>query len=278
MELMPEEKWEAWIDSIKAKTVPATKEDLKQALVNSVKKLIPKEKFGIFFSGGVDSSFIAMVCRQANADFICYSVGLQNAPDLQWAERAAQKLDLNWKKKEFTLEEAEELFKRTAKIWDKPDVLKLGVGSVEAAVAELAKEDGIKFFFGGLGSEEIFAGYERHAKSENKHEECWNGLKSMWHRDLERDIPLANHFGIEVLTPFLDEDLIRVAMGIDISKKINEEQKKIILREIAEELGLPEEFAWRKKQAAQYGSWFDKALEKLAKKAGMTKTDYVKSL
>jgi len=277
MELMPEEKWEAWIDSIKAKTVPSTKEQLKEALVNAVKKLIPKEKFGIFFSGGVDSSFIAMICKQAGADFIAYSVGMENSPDLQWAERVAKALDLDWKKKDFTLDEAEALFKRTAKIWE-PDVLKMGVGSVEAAVLEMAKEDKITKLFGGLGSEEIFAGYERHAKSENKHEECWNGLKSMWHRDLTRDIPVANHFQVEFLTPFLDEDLIRIAMGIDISKKINDEQKKIVLREIAEELGLPKEFAWRKKQAAQYGSWFDKALEKLAKKKGMHKTAYVKSL
>jgi len=278
MELIPEKQWETWIDSIKSKTVPSTKEELKDALVNAVKKLIPKEKFGIFFSGGVDSSFIAMVCKQAGADFVCYSVGMHGAPDLEWAEKASHALDLNWKKKEFTLEEAEALFKRTAKIWETPDVLKLGVGSVEVAVIEMAKEDGIKVLFGGLGSEEIFAGYERHAKSTDKHEECWNGLKSMWHRDLERDIPLANHFGIKALTPFLDEDLIRVAMGIDISKKINEEQKKIILREIAQELGLPKDFAWRKKKAAQYGSWFDKALTKLAKKAGTHKTEYVKSL
>ncbi len=278
MELIPEAEWQANIDKLKAETVPATKEQLKEALVNAIKSHIPQEKFGIFFSGGVDSSFIALICKQAQADFVCYSVGMENAPDLQWAEKVAQALDLDWKKKEFTLEEAEALFKRTAKIWDSPDVLKLGVGSVEAAVCEMAKEDSIKILFGGLGSEEIFAGYERHAKADDKHAECWQGLKSMWKRDLVRYIPLMNYFSMTAQTPFLDENLIKTAMGIDISKKISAEQKKIILREIAEELGLPKEFAWRKKQAAQYGSWFDKALEKLAKKAGMHKTAYAKSL
>ena len=59
--------------------------------------------------------------------------------------------------------------------------------------------------------------------------------------------------------------------------KINEVEKKIILREIAEEfLG---EFAWRKKKAAQYGSCFDKAIGKLAKQHGFEfKKDYLESL
>ena len=49
--------------------------------------------------------------------------------------------------------------------------------------------------------------------------------------------------------------------------------------EIAEELGLPKEFAWRKKQGAQYGSRFDKAIEKLSKINGMkSKQEYIESL
>ena len=41
----------------------------------------------------------------------------------------------------------------------------------------------------------------------------------------------------------------------------------------------PEEFAWRKKIAAQYGSGFDKAMEKLAKRNKFkTKKEYLLSL
>ena len=59
--------------------------------------------------------------------------------------------------------------------------------------------------------------------------------------------------------------------------KLTKEYKKVILREVAEEfLG---EFAWRKKKAAQYGSCFDKAISKLAKKEGYEKkSDWLKSL
>jgi len=67
-------------------------------------------------------------------------------------------------------------------------------------------------------------------------------------------------------TPFLDEELINYAMKLPGKWKLTKKEKKIILREVAEEfLG---EFAWRKKKAAQYGSCFDKAISKIAKKNG----------
>jgi asparagine synthase (glutamine-hydrolysing) len=61
--------------------------------------------------------------------------------------------------------------------------------------------------------------------------------------------------------------------------KMDKNNNKIILREIAEELGLKKEFAWRKKKAAQYGSNFIKGMDKLAKRNGFNyKKDYLGSL
>ncbi len=142
-------------------------------------------------------------------------------------------------------------------------VVKVGVASVVVAVSKIADD---KIFFSGLGSEEIFAGYHRHEKSDDIHEECWKGLKNMWARDLVRDCAIGVSLGMDLRTPFLDRDVIVNAMRINSSRKINKDHKKVILREIAEELGLPKEFAWRKKMGAQYGSRFDRALERLGKK------------
>ncbi|MDP4012946.1 MAG: asparagine synthase-related protein, partial [Candidatus Nanoarchaeia archaeon] len=61
--------------------------------------------------------------------------------------------------------------------------------------------------------------------------------------------------------------------------KINNEMNKIVLREAAVKLGLPKEFAYRPKKAAQYGSKFDKTIQKLALKKGFEhKQDYLESL
>src|SRR3989344_898150 len=60
--------------------------------------------------------------------------------------------------------------------------------------------------------------------------------------------------------------------------KVESDNKKIILRETAQDvLNIPKEFAWRKKQAAQYGSKTDRAIEKLAKRRKFpTKSEYLK--
>ncbi len=273
---LPAQKdWEMHIDELREKTVPSTKEDVMKALVTAVEKRVPKEKFGLFLSGGVDSSLLALILKKFTDNFACYSVGIKGSKDLEAAEFAAKSLKLNWKHKEYTIEEVEQIMRKTALMFDKPDVVNVGVGSVIVAAAELAD---VKIFFGGLGSEEIFAGYQRHAHANDVNDECWKGLKEMWARDLVRDAALGENLKISVRVPFLDDDLIKKAMGIPGSRKINAEHKKIILREIAEELGLPKEIAWRQKQAAQYGSGFDKAMEKLAKKAGISKSEYVKML
>ncbi len=277
--LIPESSWKKHIGRLKKETASSTRKRLKDTIINAIKDLIPGKKFGIFFSGGVDSTLIAFICKQLNSDFICYTVGLKDSSDVKWSKKAAEQLGFKLRTKTFEMKDLEELFRKTSKFSKKPDVLSVGVGSVVVAAAELARKDKINTFFSGLGSEEIFAGYQRHLEAEDKHEECWRGLKNViWKRDLVRDSSVANKMKIKLLVPFLDENVIKAAMGIHISKKINENHKKIVLREIAEELGLPKEFAWREKKAAQYGSRFDKAMEKLARQKGFrTKQEYIES-
>lgn len=276
--LFSETEWKKHTCKLRSQVKPTNKREVEKALIEAIKKRIPSEKFGVFLSGGVDSSLIAFILHKLGADFTCYSVGIKESKDLEGAREFTKQFDLAWKHKIFTFEEIEETARKTKKIFDKPDVVNVGVGSVVYACAELAKKDGVTLFFGGLGSEEIFAGYQRHEKVKDVNEECWQGLASMWQRDLTRDYALAKALGIRVLCPFLDDKLIITAMGISGHEKIKDGHKKAILREIAEELGLPSEIAWREKRAAQYGSGFDKAFDKLAKQKRISKSEYIKQL
>lgn len=273
-----EEEWKNHIDELRKKTVPHTKEDVMTALIQSVKKRVPKEKFGLFLSGGVDSSLLALLLKKFTDSFVCYSVGIKGSKDLEAAKKLAEQFKLNWKHREYTEAEVEAPLRKAALILKSEDCVAIGVASVIVAATELAEKDDIKTFFGGLGSEEIFAGYQRHEKVADVNEECWLGLKNMWKRDLVRDATVGKALGISVKVPFLDDELIKAAMGIPGNRKISSEHRKIILREIAEEFGLPKELAWRPKQAAQYGSGFDKAMRHLAHKKGMRQSAYGKML
>jgi asparagine synthase (glutamine-hydrolysing) len=275
--LIPEKEWIEEINSLKSEELIEDKEEakrkLKEKFISAVKKRLPDKKVGILFSGGVDSSLIAAICKKLGADFVCYVVGFQEGTkepeDIVEAKKVAKELSFELKVKIFGLKEAEEIIKKTVKILQeagKTDVVNVGVGSVVLAAIELGKEDGIDYFFSGLGSEEIFAGYERHVNVENINEECWRGLKAMWGRDLVRDFNLAKKLKVNVKTPFLDKELIEYSMKIPGDWKLNDRGNKVVLREVGEEF--LEEFTWRKKKAAQYGSCFDKAIGKLAKREG----------
>jgi len=233
----------------------------------------------------VDSTLISFIAKKLGCDFVCYSVGIETSDDIKWAQSAAKEYGFEIKTRILALDELEIVVKNVVNILKEADVTKVSVGAVLYAGAKLALNDGINVLFGGLGSEEIFAGYQRHSEALGKnnyealHKECWNGMKQMWKRDLQRDFLIAKSLNVKLMAPFLDKDLVKYAMSVHPMHKVDSLSKKIILRNAAEFLGLKKEFAWRKKQAAQYGSDFVKGLDKLAAKKGFRyKKEYLESL
>ena len=96
LSLNNQKQWQDFISAFSIK--PESKKDHKEILkelqklvTDSIKKNIPKERFGILFSGGVDSTLIAKVCKNERKDFICYTAaleekGLKGAEDLTYAK------------------------------------------------------------------------------------------------------------------------------------------------------------------------------------------------
>lgn len=277
-EKISEPDWQSYIQSLKSKVVPSTLEEASAAIVGAVKNRVPNGKFGVLLSGGVDSSLIALLAKKFSKDVVCYTVGLKGSPDVKAAELMAKSMVVPWKLREFEVDDVLPFLKKSAKIigWDDP--VQIAIGSVVIAGVELAKEDGVNVIFGGLGTEEVYAGYQRHVIAKDVNAECWKGLLNLAKVDLARDYALGSGLNVSAKVPFLDEKVILTAMGLSGSEKIVDGERKVAFRKIAESLGVPKEIAWRKKQAAQYGSGFDKALEKLAKKAGLSKSEFVKSL
>src|SRR4030042_3094767 len=200
------------------------RKSLASALIRAVEQRIPEEKFGVMFSGGVDSSPLALLAKKAGPSgkyFICYTLGFQDdkskePEDIGSAECAAKELGLNIKTSIINLQEAKALIKKTVKVLgpELNNVVNVGVGGVVLGCIELAKKDSVNCLFSGLGSEELFAGYQKHKLAKNKQEECWQGLLRMYERDLLRDFAIASSQGIIISTPFLDKELIGVAMRI----------------------------------------------------------------
>jgi diphthine-ammonia ligase len=288
--LLKEKDWLNLVNGFKQNVMKSNKDLVSDALVESIKKRLPSNKFGIFFSGGIDSSTIALLCKQNNADFICYTVGYDKSDDLVSARKVADSLGLEIREIKIDRDEVERLLKKVKNLLNLKftsnerftivtDIVAAGVGVVIYKAVEVASEDNVDTFFSGLGSEEIFGGYDRHTEATDVNDECWNGLRRMWRRDLKRDVTLSSKLGVNLMTPYLDPNVILNAMAIPGNDKITGGYKKVILREISLDFGLPKEFAYRPKKAAQYGSRVNKAIEQLARKNGFKyKQDYLKML
>ncbi|MBW2968087.1 diphthine--ammonia ligase, partial [Candidatus Woesearchaeota archaeon] len=251
------------------------KSDLIGLFVGAVAKRIPDSKFGILFSGGIDSVLIAKVCQELGVEFTCYTAALepdaggQEADDLVFAKKAAEDLGLELKYKTIKLDEVEKYLKKVVPLIEDNNVVKAGVALTFYVACELARKDKIKVMFSGLGSEELYAGYERHKGAADVNDECLSGLRKMYERDLYRDDVVTMNNNLELRLPFLDRSLAAYSLRIPANLKLSDKQNKIIIREVAKELGVPRRYSERKKKAAQYGSRFDKAIEKLAKKKGL---------
>ena len=281
-------------DSIKRK--------LKKKFLKAIKKRIPNQRVGILFSGGIDSTIIAFLLKEMGVDFICYTaaldeVGMDKAQDLEFAEEIAKKYGFKLRIAKTKLKEIPNKLKIIVPLLEDSNVVKVGVALPFFLSCELAKKDKIKVIFSGVGSEEIFAGYERHEFSYDINEECVYGLKQTYQRDLYRDDVVTMFNNVELRVPFFDYDLVKFALKIPSKYKIKDlpsgkrqdkkfengigivpsgSIKKFILRDLSLDLGLDKKYAFRRKKAAQYGSKFDKAIMKLSKKQGKTKSEYLR--
>jgi len=256
---------------------------LKKYLFNAVKIRIPEVKFGVLFSGGVDSILIAKLLKDIiGNNFECYVAAVsKNSLDLIRAQKAAKALDLKLNSVIIDKNDVEVYLKKVVPLIEDSNVVKVSVGLTIYVASEKAKKDGIKVLFSGLGAEELFAGYHRYKKTEYINEDCYSDLLKMYEKNTYRDDVVTMNNSIELRLPFLDLELINFAFKIDASlkiKKINDKLiDKYILRQLAIKEGIPEEFALAKKKAAQYGSGFNKIIKRLAEKSGFKlRSEYLK--
>lgn len=255
------------------------KEKVKELLFEAVKKRIPEKKLGLLFSGGIDSTILAVILKELKVNFTCYVAGFsggnfKEAEDIVFAKKVAKQLNLDLKVLE--INNIDNYLKKIIPLIEDTNVTKVGVALPFFVACEEANKDGCKVIFSGLGSEEIFAGYERHKLSSDVNKECLSGLLKLYERDLYRDDVITMYNNLELRLPFLDKNLVEFVLNINGKYKIDEKNNKLILREIGKDLGLKKEVYDRKKRAAQYGSNFHKALEKLGKNniAGYLKKYY----
>lgn len=254
--------------------------ELDVAIAGAVARTIHcSEKFGILFSAGLDSSLIAKICEDLGKKSTLYSVGMKGCAELVQIEKAREFFN-EIKVREINIDEIESYARKVIAAINSSSAMHVGIGIPLYIACEEAKKDRYKLVLLGQGADELFAGYNRYLRmSQDELEKALRSdLEELLKVNILRDIAIAGANSLELGVPYLDSEVVKVALSIPAELKIKDGIRKYILREVARKRGLPEFVCVREKKAVQYSSGVDKALRKIAKEKGKSIEEYLRSL
>lgn len=248
------------------------KNELIYRLIDAVDKILSnKISVGVAFSGGIDSSLLALICKKLEKNPLLLTIGFAGSSDLEFSKIIATKLQLTHE----TLiieNDFNNIFNDICNRINCTNISHIENCIAYSYICRLAKANGIRIILTANGLDELFCGYKKY---QYLYDEGFSRLSSLMDEKLVNEFELMNEiksiasdFELDIVQPFMTGDFISFAKTIPFELKIksaNDLLRKHILREVALALGVPAESAMRPKKALQYGSLIDKNVKRLKK-------------
>ncbi len=241
----------------------------------------------VAFSGGLDCSVIAFLAKLCGIKLHLVSVGLRNQHELQHAEKAAEALRLPLHLQTYTLDDVERVLPKVLWLIEELDAVKASIAIPFYWAAENASKMGCRILLAGQGGDELFGGYQRYLTEYARSGS--SALMGLMYRDVitsyeknfQRDNQVCSSHGVELRLPFADRELVHFSLSLPLSLKIvstDDGPRKRVLRQVAQNLGLPSFIVNKPKKAIQYATGVGKALRTIAKREGLSLQEYVKKV
>ena len=236
-------------------------EELRFRLATSVERqMVSDVPVGAFLSGGLDSSSIVAMARQARPDYRipCYSIGFDqedgldgNPADLPYARKVAERLDVDLRTITITPDIIDHLEKMIYHL-DEPQGDPAPINAL--MIAEQARADGVPVLLSGAGGDDVFSGYRRHYGLHLERMWSWmprparSGLRAVSRavplrgakgRRLRRAFEYAGHSSDDRLLTYFqwtDEDTRRGLLSTDVKSALAGYDTLTPLRESLKEI------------------------------------------
>ena len=269
-------------------TMEKAAETLQKMLEQSVRSRVSGAKdLAVAFSGGLDSSVVAFMAKKCQVNVHLVHVSLENQTETEEAKKAADALNLPLQVHLFREEDVEKVVSKVVELIEEADPVKTSIGVPFYWAAEKTAESGFKVLLAGQGADELFGGYQRYVNAYLLHGEekvrkaMFDDVVGIHESNLERDMKICGFHNVELRLPFGSYQIAEFAMGLPIELKIEKRAdslRKLVLRKVAENMGLPASITEKPKKAVQYSTGINNALKKTAKKQKVTVAEYVNKL
>jgi asparagine synthase (glutamine-hydrolysing) len=259
---------------------------LQLLLLESTRKRVSDlEAVAVAFSGGVDSSVVAVLAQNIGLDVQLVSVGLQGQREVLFAEKAAEALGLPLHIQTYTVGELEQTLAEVLWLTEEPNPVNACIAVPFYWLAETASKLGYPILLAGQGADELFGGYQRYlteysrSGAEAVEQKMFYDIKNAYRTNFQRDNQVCSYHGVELRLPFIDRGVVDFGLRLPLRLKINSVEDKLrkrVLRRVAHNLEIPSFMADKPKKAVQYTTGVTKALQRLAKAENLTLREYVK--
>lgn len=222
--------------------------NIKDLLIEKIKIAldnIPKEEkeIGVLLSGGMDSSIIsAILLELKNQNYFEQDLkffSINNSEDTQYIELFEKTFNISATRLNYNLSELTDAeIKEVLRINETP----VDLGSLFPTYVmfkELEKQN-IRYIFTGDGPDELFGGYKRIDEYDSQLSDIFYEL-SFYH--FPRLNKLAKHFGLILKTPWVDEEIVKLAINLDFEDR----KHKQILKDNFKNI-IPDEIINREKR------------------------------
>jgi asparagine synthase (glutamine-hydrolysing) len=269
-------------------TLQAASNELRALLEHSVKARVHGLKeAAVAFSGGLDSSIVAILAKTSKVNVHLIHASLADQPEIETARKAAEELKLPIHTCVYTEENVQEILPKVVRLIEEADLLKTSVGIPIYWTARKAAEMGFNVMLAGQGADEFFGGYKKYVDcylqhgNEKAQRLIFKDVLDMYKTNFERDFKICNFHGMELRLPFATFPIAKFAVNLPINLKMersNRTLRKLVLRQVARNLGLPQFIAEKPKRAIQYTTGTSKILRKITKQKGVSMNEYLQKI
>ena len=264
---------------------------VRELLSESVRKrMMSDQPIGCLLSGGIDSSIICFLVKEFSGSqrVNTFSIGLEESPDLLYAEKVALHLGTNHKSFIVSEQEMLDAIEPTIQQIESYDTTTVRASVPMYLLSKKIRENTyIKVIFSGEGADELSGSYLYFHKAPSPEEfqkECLRLVNDVQHFDVLRGDKTTAGNGLEIRVPFFDKQFVKEYMSIDPQLKVVRNGfEKYLLRKSFEGT-LPKEVVWRRKDGFSDGvskgtrPWYQIINDYTQSHFGLTEDDYYQSI